>query len=196
VAVLTIGLQFAGPARRLLGVADDRTTLSQDIIVDRVRAVAKIVSTEMIVRDVVTFENTSYGSTKRALMVVTGKILAGIDLDQGTQVRIDADQRHITILLPEARVLAVDIVQLRTYDEQRGLWNPFQPEDRDAIHMQVRRQLFRSATEMGMVQRANESAARMLESLFTVDGYTAEVRFSVPSRMLSGDTTALRGEDR
>jgi hypothetical protein len=82
-------------------------------------------------------------------------------------------------------VLAVDILQLRTYDEQRGLWNPFLPEDRDAIYSDVRRQLHAAAADMGVVKRANESAARMLETMFSVDGFTAEVIIA-PSSPLDG----------
>ena len=178
--------RMIGDARSWVDGVKDRTTLSQEMVVQEVRAVAKLVSSEMTVRDVVTFENTRYGSTKSALIVVTGKILAGIDLEKGTEVRIDSAARHITIIMPEAQVLAVDIVQLRTYDEQRGLWNPFQPADRDAIYQSVRRQLHAAAADMGIVQRANASAAKMLETMFSVDGYTAEVRFGPVGQPLDG----------
>ena len=176
-ALITV-MRMVGDARELLGGVANRTTISQEMVLEEVRAVAKLVSTEMTVRDVVTYRNTRYGSTKQALIVVTGKILAGIDLEQGAEVRIDSAQRRITITIPEAKVLAVDIVQLRTYDEQRGLWNPFQPADRDAIYGEVRRQLQRTAADIGIVARANESAARMLERMFSVDGFVAEVRFN------------------
>ena len=73
-----------------------------------------------------------------------------------------------------------------TYDEQRGLWNPFQPADRDAIYQSVRRQLHSAAADMGIVQRANASAAKMLETMFSVDGYTAEVRFGPAAQPLDG----------
>ena len=187
--------RMVGDARGWVAGMKDRTTLSQEMVVQEVRNVAKLVSSEMTVRDVVTFENTRYGSTKSALIVVTGKIMAGIDLERGTEVRIDSAKRHITIVIPEAEVLAVDIVQLRTYDEQRGLWNPFQPADRDAIYQSVRRQLHRAAADMGVVQRANASAAKMLETMFSVDGYTTEVRFGAPAETLDGpkrDTAASR----
>jgi len=176
ILAMMTALRFASGMRDLLSGAE-KTTLTQDVVVEQVRAVAKIVSTEMTVRDVVTYRNTRYGSTKQALIVVTGKILAGIDLEQGSEVKIDSAQKRITITMPEAKILAIDIVQMRTYDEQRGLWNPFQPSDRDAIYGEVRRQLNRSAADMGIVAKANESAARMLTTMFSVDGYTAEVRF-------------------
>ena len=184
-AVVAI-VRFVSDARGWVAGVKGRTTLSQEMVVEQVRAVAKLVSSEMTVRDVVTYENTRYGSTKRALIVVTGKISAGIDLEAGTEVRIDSSRKHITITIPEAQVLSVDIVQLRTYDEQRGLWNPFQAEDRDAIYQSVRRQLHRAAADMGIVQRANVSAARMLETMFTVDGYTTEVRLGAPAPPLDG----------
>jgi hypothetical protein len=205
--ILTIGIliisllvivaiaKIVGDARSLVAGAKGRTTLTQDMVVEQVRAVAKLVSSEMTVRDVVTYENTRYGSTKRALIVVTGRILAGIDLERGSEVRIDSATRHITIIIPEAQVLAVEIVQLRTYDEQRGLWNPFQPEDRDAIYQNIRRQLHRSAADMGLVQRANESAARMLETMFSVDGYTAEVRFGLPAPAIDGPGRDTAGRE-
>jgi hypothetical protein len=172
-----VAVRAISEARRILTAAQGRTTISQQMIAERVRTVAQLVSTEMSVRDVVTYENTRYGSTKRSLLVATARILAGIDLEAGSSVKIDSAERRILITLPEARILAVDIQQLRTYDEQRGLWNPFEPEDRDVIYQQVRRQLFASAEDMGIVQRANRSAAAMLETMFSVDGYVAEVRF-------------------
>ena len=188
-ALMTV-FRMVNDARQVLS-GEGRTTLTQDIVLEQVRAVAKLVSTEMTVRDVVTYRNTRYGSTKQALIVVTGKILAGIDLDEGTQVKIDSAERRITIIMPEAKILAVDIVQLRTYDEQRGLWNPFQPADRDAIYGEVRQQLQRSAADMGIVAKANESAARMLTTMFSVDGYTAYVRLGAvtPAPPLDGPRT-------
>ena len=195
VAILVVFalVRIVGEARDMIAGVQGRTTLTQDMVLQEIRAVAKLVSSEATVRDVVTYENTRYGSTKRALIVVTGKINAGIDLERGTEVRIDSSRKHITIIVPEAQVLSVDIVQLRTYDEQRGLWNPFQPEDRDAIYQTVRRQLHLAAADMGLVTRANESAARMLQTMFSVDGYTAEVRFGTPAPALDGprrDTSA------
>jgi hypothetical protein len=180
-ALIIVGFVIAwrvmDEARRMISSAKGSTTITQEFIAEKVRSVAQLVSTEMTVRDVVTYESTRYGSTKRALLVVTGRILAGVDLEKGTTVTIDSVARRITITMPEARILAVDIVRLQTYDEERGLWNPFQPEDRDEIYQRVRRQLHAAAADMGIVQRANRSAAQMLETMFSVSGYTAEVRF-------------------
>ena len=124
------------------------TSIDHGVVVERTRAVAKLVTSETTLRDVVVYENRLLGSTKRSLVVVTGKVLAGFDLDRGTEVRVDHEAKVVHVVLPPADVLAVEVTDLRTYDEQRGLWNPFRPSDRDAIFRQAREQLARSAGEV------------------------------------------------
>jgi hypothetical protein len=112
------------------------------------------------------------------LVVVTGKVLAGIDLDAGTQVDLDHRDRRVRIVLPPARVLGVEVTQLRTYDERSGLWNPFRPADRDTIYYLAREQLVSAAGELGVAGHAEESARRLLGALIHADGYTVDVTFS------------------
>jgi len=158
------------------------TSVSQSVVVEQMRAVAKLVSSETSVRDVVVYQNRRLGSTKRSLVVVTGKVLAGIDLDEGTQIHIDHQAHQVHIGLPHARVIGVEITQLRTYDERNGLWNPFRPEDRDTIYQLARDQLTHSAGELGVTAHAEESARRMLNALIHPEGYTVQVTFgSCPS---------------
>ena len=150
-------------------------TITNDVVVQQVRSVAKLVSTEMTLRDVVQFENTHYASTKRGLYVITGRVLAGIDLEEGTKVSIDHAARRITITLPPAKVLAVDVLSVRTYDERSGLLNPFTVDDRDAIRGQIRAQLVAAASSSGLLVKADTSARQVLRALLARDGYTVEV---------------------
>jgi len=160
-----------------VGEARGTTRLSHDVAVERVQAVAKLLSSETTVRDVVVYENTWLSSTKRSLLVVTGKVNAGIDLGAGADVQIDDQARRITVTLPPAKILGVEILNLRTYDERAGLWNPFRPEDRDAIYQRVRAQLVRTGEELGVVEHANQSARQLLQTLLATDGYTVDVTF-------------------
>ena len=139
--------------------------VTHDLVVQQLQDVAKLVSTEMTLRDVVVYDATRYGFAKRALLVVTGKVSAGIDLGAATNVKIDQDARRIRITLPRARVLAVEVLDVRTYDESAGLFNPFRPEDRDAIQRQVRHQLYTAGEQSGLLNHADSSAARVLNEL-------------------------------
>src|SRR5437867_7292329 len=76
--------------------------ITQETVVERLREVAKLVATEMTLRDVVIYEQTRFHSTKRALLVVTGRVSAGINL-QRANVQIDSAARTITVTLPPAQ---------------------------------------------------------------------------------------------
>lgn len=155
----------------------NETRVTHDMVVQEMRAVAKLVSSEATVRDVVVYENTWYGSTKRSLVVVTGKLLAGIDLGDSTDLRIDHKSRRITLRIPPAKLIGVEVLDMRTYDESGGLWNPFRPSDRDAIQRQVRAQLVAAGQQMELLRHANESAVLMLRTLLAKDGYTVDISF-------------------
>ena len=177
VAILLVGVGQCSVVGDFLSGRKNTTTVTHDLVVDRVRNVAKIVSAEATVRDVLVYRNTWYGSTKQSLVVVTARMLAGIDLKSGTEVKVDEAARRIDIAIPHASLLAVEVTDLRTYDEQRGFWNPFRPEDRDRIFQLARQQLARSADQMRLATRAEESAKEMLETMFGVDGWVASVSF-------------------
>jgi hypothetical protein len=164
-----------GPLARVIAAGQERETVTHALVTERVEAVAKLVGSEQTIRDVLVYENTWYGSTKRSLVVVTGRVLAGIDLKRGTEVRIDSAARRIDIVIPPADLLAVEITELRTYDEARGWWNPFRPQDRDAIYRLTRTKLAEAARATGLERKAEESAKAMLETMFAVDGWTARV---------------------
>ena len=170
-------LRSVGSGVRSFFSAPGHTTITQGAIIERIQTVAKLVTTEAAVRDVVTYEQTRLGSTKRALVVVTGKAMVGVDLSHDAQVNIDAGGRRIHIVLPHARLLGVDITELRTYDEQRGLWNPFHPADRDTIYMLARSQLAHAARDLAVLDHAETSARQLLTALLAQDGYAVEVEF-------------------
>lgn len=154
--------------------------VTHSIVVQRIQAVAKLVTSEATVRDVVVAENTRFWSTKRALLVVTGRVLAGIDLDStathpGAQVHIDDGSRKISVSLPSAEILGVDVLNVRTYDEHAGLLNPFTPADRDSIQAEIRAQLHHAGEEMGLIQQANKSAVLLLQNLLAQNGYSVDV---------------------
>lgn len=178
--IAAIGVAMTRQAAAIGGMLGPHasTNITHDVVVERMQAVAKLVTSESYVRDVVTYENTWYGSTKRSLVVVSGKINAGVNLDRGSAVAIDDTTKTITVTLPKAEILGVEITDMRTYDERGGLWNPFTPKDRDAIIRLARVQLGRSAYDMKILEHAESSAKTLMERLLSTDGYTAHVEFA------------------
>src|SRR4051812_37261333 len=187
--LIGISLRHLWPSGRALLSPQGHTTVSQGVVVEQMQAVAKLVSSETTVRDVVVYRNVRLGSTKRSLVVVTGKVLAGLDLDAGTQVDIDHQARRIAIVLPRAKVLGVEVTKLQTYDERNGLWNVFRPEDRDTIYQLARDQLVSAASELAVTAHAEESARRLLGAMIHADGYTVDVTFGGRNELPARDST-------
>jgi len=177
VLILALGLGIARRAATFsLLPKPEPPRVTHDLVVQQLQDVAKLVSTEMTLRDVVVYDASRYGFTKRALLVVTGRVSAGIDLGAATtNVQIDDAARRITITLPRARLMSVEVLDVRTYDERAGIFNPFRPEDRDAIQRQVRHQLYTAGEQSGLLVHADSSAARVLEQLLGRNGYTVDV---------------------
>lgn len=180
IALLTAAVVGVAVARRAAGAASIATPapprITHQVVVERLQAVAKLVASQMTLRDVVVYEQTRFTATKRALLVVTGRVSAGLDLERGTNVEIDSVGRRIVLTLPPAQILAVEVLDVTTYDERAGLLNPFRPEDRDAIQRQVRTRLEEAARRSGILAHADQSAALMLQQLLGRDGYAVEVR--------------------
>lgn len=165
--------------RRAVGGAlfgKSEPVMSQEFVVERLKEVAKLVASEMTLRDVVTYEQTQFRSTKRTLLVVTARVSAGIDLRHDTEVRIDSAAKRIIISLPPAQIMGVDVINMTTYDERAGLWNPFTAEDRDVIQGRIRAQFLTAARASGILQHADESAMHVLTELLARDGYTVEIK--------------------
>jgi hypothetical protein len=174
----------SGVMQRFTQPAEPRIT--QQTVVERLREVAKLVATEMTLRDVVIYEQTRFASTKRVLLVVTGRVSAGIDLEHGAEVSIDTIDRRITVTLPSAQIFGVDVLNVTTYDERAGLLNPFRPEDRDLIQRRIRTQLMDAARQSGILAHADASAAKVLTQLLGRDGYTVEIRRPIVVRPPTG----------
>lgn len=173
-SITVLAARRALPALRWPWTASP-AVVTHDMVVTQIQNVAKLVSTELTLRDVVTYEQSRLGMHRRALYVVTGKVLAGIDLKKDVKVRIDDDAKRISIELPRAEILAVEVIDTRTYDESGGIFYGFTPADRDRIQGQIRLQLRSAGEQSGLLPQADRSAREQLRSLLARDGYTVEV---------------------
>lgn len=177
VVVAGVGVIFVRAASSTVGSFGRPAppSMSHEVVVERLREVAKLVATEMTLRDVVIYEQTRLRSTKRVLLVVTARVSAGINLT-ATKVEIDSATRRIMITLPPAQITSVDVTNVTTYDETAGLWNPFTTDDRDEIQRRIRAQLRESAARSGILEHADQAAAKALRDFLTLGGYTVDIR--------------------
>ena len=176
VAVIVIVLVAAFAVRNLSFLTSSRRApvVTHEIVVERLREVAKLVASELTLRDVITYEQTKLGSTKRTLLVATGRVSAGINLSRA-QVNVDQAKKVIIVTLPPAEIISVDVTNVTTYDERAGLWNPFTTDDRDEIRRRIRAQLVTAAGQSGILAHADQGAEKALRDFLARDGYTVQI---------------------
>lgn len=187
VVIASVGVIFVRGASNTVGSfgRPAPARMSHDVVVERLKEVAKLVATEMTLRDVVIYEQTRLRSTKRVLLVVTARVSAGINL-AATKVDLDSTARRITITLPPAQITSVDVTNVTTYDESAGLWNPFTSDDRDEIQRRIRVQLRQTAARSGILEHADQAAAKALRDFLTLGGYTVDIRRPLELKQPSG----------
>ena len=156
------------------------TKVEQSVVVEQIQKVAKLVTSEVTLRDVMVYENTWYGSTKRSLTVITAKVLAGVNLESGTTVNIDEQLKKITITLPQPTILSTEITDIKTYDEQSGLWNPFKVEDKDKIFRLAREKINSTANELSLTKNSQQNLTELLQTMFHTNGYSVEIIYKQP----------------
>lgn len=178
-ALLALALGGWWGTRQALGdrAREREPRVTHQMVLTQIRTVARLATAEATVRDVVTAEHTRWWATKRALLVVTGRVSAGMDLGRDSaEVTVDDSTRRITVTLPPAELLTVEVLDVRTYDEQAGLLNPWRPADRDRLQREVRAQLEQAGRHAGLLTQADRNAAAFLEALLAREGYTVTVR--------------------
>lgn len=155
--------------------------VTHQTVMGEIRGVARLATAEATLRDVISVEQTNrvfpgITSTKRALLVVTGRVGAGMDLGRDSaRVAVDTAARRIAVALPPAELLTVEVTDVRTYDERSGLFNPWRPADRDAVQREARAQLARAGASARLLEQADRNAAGLLRALLARDGYTVDV---------------------
>jgi hypothetical protein len=108
--------------------------------------------------------------TKQSLvLVVKGRLLAGLDLEQLGTNNISGNRDSITIMLPRAQVLEVEMnpSDVETFVE-KGQWNHNAVA---ALTAKAREQMLQNAAAQGILRRADEKAKNLVEQLMLNAGY-------------------------
>lgn len=103
------------------------------------------------------------------VLVVKGRVLAGIDLQQVREQNIQTFKDSIFIQLPQAQILDVIINPsgVETFAE-KGNWTP---KEVTAVKLKARQKMITDAHEQNVLQRANEKAKSVVENLLRSSGF-------------------------
>lgn len=120
---------------------------------------------------------------RKILLSCTAYLKAGVDLSSfsADDISIDRLARKVTVTLPHATLLSLDIPSSeirQEYDQVTLLRSSFSVQERNELLRQGEKQIRASVPSMGILEKAEDNARKFFESLFfKMDFTTVEVVF-------------------
>lgn len=164
----------------------DRQEVDVHTVVTRIRRIAKLATIEMHEAQIVKVEEGTpifylFESRKNAVLLVKGKVVAGVDLEQARiEVEEDAMGRLLKIELPPPEIIAVDPT-VQFYQEQGGWLNPITTSDRNEWLAMARVELAKAARQSGILPKAEAEVRTLVTALGEGLGYRVVVTSQPPA---------------
>lgn len=143
-----------------------RADITEAIVVEKVRQIAKLATIQHYIADIITFEQPSpwpiFGQDKKALVIARGNVLAGFDLKKPFSCQMQRTGTNITVelRLPAPEIIAVD-PSYQYYDLQN-----LTKEQNEWLLGRARRTMIAAAQKAGVFEDAQRSLALFLSGLF------------------------------
>ena len=166
------------------GIVQPRIVVNQHVVIEQASPVLELAVLQREISVERETENTWLESTKKLRIRGTYRVKAGYDLRQPFEVRIDDRQPPtVTVHLPKAKVLSVELEKLDALTVDNGLWNKVQPEEFqvevNGLNMDARRQ----ALTDGLAAEAEKMLSDQLKQKFGPD-IRLEIAAAPPPAML------------
>ncbi|HEY1016927.1 MAG TPA: DUF4230 domain-containing protein [Herpetosiphonaceae bacterium] len=109
---------------------------------------------------------------ERLILTTEGTIIAGIDLNQITEADVAISGEDVTVSLPPARIISVDMRHIQVASSQ-GLVPGIPPDMQPKAEQQGRQDLLAAACNYGLLARAEQEAQNALRQLLTTFDFRA-----------------------
>jgi hypothetical protein len=143
-----------------------------------IREMSDLVTAEYVVTKIIkaSDDKTWYkAGDRKILMSCRASIKAGIDLEAIKEEDIHIDGKNITIQIPPARIISLNMPPeniVVEYQEVDMFRSPFKAGERDALAAQAEAQIRNGAEAMGILQTANAHAKDFITGFLKRTGFT------------------------
>ncbi len=118
---------------------------------------------------------------RKILMSCKASLIAGIDLSKINEENIQVHRGEITMILPQAKLLYINIrpEDIKTeYEDVSFFRTPYNNAERDALAAQGESQIKNSADSLGILQAAEVNASLVISNFLKKAGYeNINIRF-------------------
>jgi|GEM_PF-1758696 len=184
-ASVLLGLTLCSEAYESLAATDQPEQPVTAPSIDRIRELNELTVLEVQASEVVTTEVNGRTGGTTVVVLVHGTVTLGVDLEQARYLHVDAEQRQLTLALPQPTVrrVAIDPHASRLLScERSGLWNmaigPAREDEAFAASLAIGHdRMAHAASREDIVARARHHAESVLGRFVTELGWSLEMRW-------------------
>ncbi len=172
----------------------DLTSYQSTVLLEKIRAVCKLISVEGDFAEIYRYENTKghfgnlFSSKKKALIVVNAKAHIGYDFKK---LEVSADIARRTVYLrnfPQPEILSIE-PELEFYDIRNDLFNAFTPDDLTALNKEAKAHIREKIPQSGLMETARHEA---LEAVLLMEKIVETIGWKLDYEALKLDPQELR----
>jgi hypothetical protein len=140
-------------------------TVNNTVVLNQQTSILELATAKQNFRHVYEWQNEWLGSTKK--IKITGILDAKSGFDLKKKFRIDIDEDQAVIYLPEPQVLSVEPSGEYRFEDEHGVWNWVNGEDRSkaisAFHLAARKYAEQSSLPMDAKRRMEEQLREIMK---------------------------------
>ncbi len=178
---LGLGLTTGLFLTRLIAPPPGSRTLNTATLLTQVQGLAQLVTVKYVMEKVVVLEDVKFYGESRVLLVAHGVVKAGVDLSKLKPEDLEAHGKKIVVRVPLASITDayLDDQKTQVLEHSTGLLRLFDKDLQQSARVQGMDEIRRAARNSGILDDANDRAARQLTQLFRQLGFE-DVEFKKP----------------
>lgn len=178
---LGLGLTTGLFLRSLIAPSPAYRTPSTATLLTQVQGLAQLVTVKYVMEKVVVLEDVKFYGESRVLLVAHGVVKAGVDLSKLKPTDLEVRGKKIIVRVPPASITDayLDDQKTQVLEHSTGLLRLFDKDLQQSARVQGMDEIRRAARNSGILDDANDRAARQLTQLFQQLGFE-EVEFKKP----------------
>ncbi len=176
------------------------TETSTEVLLERVRKVAKLVTVEGEFSEIYTHKDYYYFDfwplQKKALLKVKARVLVGFDLEKMTFQTYPEEKRLVISELPEPEILSIE-PEITYYDMHQGTFNSFDEKDLTSLNKKavdfIKDKAEQSETLKETAVKQGYDILKLIEVLARDAGWEVEYSKNVTVPEVLKDSIKLKG---
>lgn len=172
----------------------DLTSYQSTVLLEKIRAVCKLISVEGDFAEIFRYENTRehfgnlFSSKKKALIVINAKAHIGYDFKK-LKISADTDRRTVYLYdFPQPEILSIE-PELEFYDIRNGLFNAFTPDDLTSLNKEAKAHIREKIPQSGLMETARHEA---LEAVLLMEKIVETIGWRLNYESLKLDPQEMR----